>query len=476
MDGLSNILQTTNAFVDGISVCVLVTMGAYFLWSSAKRPMFQRVYGAAMLMISTQIMFDVVLMALGVYKIEYYSNISALYDMTVLPTIILIFACVLSQTESIVLLITRSAVMGLPFIAFVLGYAMFPTTGWTYCALLYSALFVFCGAAYTIFGIRTYHRKLLNSYSDIEGRRLDWLYMVLAIILATMIDCYIVVEFLGLEYIFIHIIVSTAAWAYVGVHISRQRVVDSVVMEIADQKPAVNERTAERNEQIAIRLQERVVEKRMYVNPDLTIREVALELGTNGSYISAYLNGVLGKSFTTYINEMRMRDVEALLSREKDMSLEKIAQQTGFNSSATMNRVFAAKYGCSPSAYRQKLKDEMLNNEHSPANRIQRIAAETPELNPANLEAGTEEQKFRLAFTNALPGFKSLFSSNIPGITKREELIVMLIILGKDNDEICKLLGVEKSSLNVFRSRIRAKAGLKRKDSFEDWLYGLLEE
>lgn len=476
MDILANTLQTINAFVDGVSVCILVAFGLYFLFGKSKRPLFHYVYGVAMLMISTQILLDVVLMAMGLYDSQYHANISSLYSVTVIPTMMLIFVCVLKQTESVLSLIIRTFVMGLPFVVFIVGYAVIPDDVWIFSALTYTALFELFGIIYVSLGIRNYHRKLLNSYSDIEGRKLDWLYKVLIIVVATTIDCYLVLQFLGEDYIFIHIIACTAAWAYVGMNISKQRIVDSLMMDFIDEKAPVNEKTAERNRLIAARLQERIVENRLYTNPDLTIREVALELGTNGSYISAYLNGVLGKSFTTYINEMRLIDVERLLDKEKEMPLEKIAKQTGFNSAATMNRVFAAKNGCSPTAYRQKLKEERESEEHSTANRLQRMAQESPELNPSNLEASTEEQKFRIAIEHAMPGIKSLLSANIAGITKREELIVMLILLGKDNDEICGLLGIGKSSLSVFRSRIRAKVGLKRNQSLEDWLLELLEK
>ena len=61
-----------------------------------------------------------------------------------------------------------------------------------------------------------------------------------------------------------------------------------------------------------------------------------------------------GKSFTAYINAMRLEDAVRLLREEPEMSLSEIAESVGF-SPATFRDQFKRQFGMTPTEYRQNL-------------------------------------------------------------------------------------------------------------------------
>lgn len=94
-------------------------------------------------------------------------------------------------------------------------------------------------------------------------------------------------------------------------------------------------------------------EKQLYLQPELTLRQIAMELKAPSSTISQAINVGFDKNFSTFINDYR---VEAFKKEAKDpankhLSLLAIAMNCGFNSKATFNRVFKNSTGISPSKY-----------------------------------------------------------------------------------------------------------------------------
>lgn len=96
-------------------------------------------------------------------------------------------------------------------------------------------------------------------------------------------------------------------------------------------------------------------EKRSYLDPDLTLSQLSKELSMFPGQLSEIINSGIGKNFNDYINYYRVEAVKnALVSEKYDhFSLLAIAEDCGFNSKATFNRVFKKMTGTSPSEYKK---------------------------------------------------------------------------------------------------------------------------
>lgn len=94
-----------------------------------------------------------------------------------------------------------------------------------------------------------------------------------------------------------------------------------------------------------------VTEGRWYLEPRISIRQLAERMGSNETYISRALNQGLGMSFNTFINGLRIDHAKQMIVKS-DKSLLEIAFDSGFNSKATFNRVFRIHSGTTPTAHK----------------------------------------------------------------------------------------------------------------------------
>lgn len=92
---------------------------------------------------------------------------------------------------------------------------------------------------------------------------------------------------------------------------------------------------------------------RLYLNPTLTLTELAQHVSLNPKVVSQVINAGIGKSFNDFVNDYRVGEVKQRL-RTSDMArltLLGIALESGFNSKTTFNRIFRQHTGQSPSEF-----------------------------------------------------------------------------------------------------------------------------
>jgi len=101
-----------------------------------------------------------------------------------------------------------------------------------------------------------------------------------------------------------------------------------------------------------------IYDKKMHLNPEVSIYDFCYQLNTNRTYLSAMINKEFRKNFRTLINNFRINEAKELMSRNEDVSLDYIALQCGFQYYTTFSRVFKQFEGCSPMEYKEKLEKE----------------------------------------------------------------------------------------------------------------------
>jgi AraC-like DNA-binding protein len=106
-------------------------------------------------------------------------------------------------------------------------------------------------------------------------------------------------------------------------------------------------------EQWKTKVDELMDTQEIYLQPELTLTELAKKIGTNASLLSKVINGAYGKSFNDYINEFRVAEAIRLMQSPdyKNFNLLGIAYDAGFNSKSTFNRAFKKVTGKSPKDY-----------------------------------------------------------------------------------------------------------------------------
>jgi AraC-like DNA-binding protein len=106
---------------------------------------------------------------------------------------------------------------------------------------------------------------------------------------------------------------------------------------------------------IAQRLDRCMNEARMFAEPDLTLLQLAQQIGTSPQLLSQYLNQEKGQNFFEYVNGLRVQEVQRLIRVDagQGSNLLELAFAAGFSSKSTFNASFKRCTGVSPSQWRE---------------------------------------------------------------------------------------------------------------------------
>ena len=97
-----------------------------------------------------------------------------------------------------------------------------------------------------------------------------------------------------------------------------------------------------------------VEEKQLFLVKDLKISDIAQELGTNATYISACINGQMGVSFPEFISRYRVEYALKLMTEHPELSSLEIWEASGFNNEKTFFRHFRSETGMTPAEWKKQ--------------------------------------------------------------------------------------------------------------------------
>lgn len=115
------------------------------------------------------------------------------------------------------------------------------------------------------------------------------------------------------------------------------------------------EEVNEQEKELMVSLRKLFEMDKIYQEASFSRMELAKELGTSEARVSKLVGICFGKSLPQVINEHRVQDSLQLLE-QTDAQINIVAEQVGFNSVPTFNRVFKDIIGLSPSEYRAQRK------------------------------------------------------------------------------------------------------------------------
>ena len=114
----------------------------------------------------------------------------------------------------------------------------------------------------------------------------------------------------------------------------------------------------EKKRDLLTRLETLMKDPQVYCEHLLTKDRVAEQLETTRTYLSQVINEAYGKSFTQYINDLRINEaIRRLDDPTNQRALRLICQDLGFNSQTTFNTQFQSRTGMTPAQYRKKVQE-----------------------------------------------------------------------------------------------------------------------
>lgn len=135
--------------------------------------------------------------------------------------------------------------------------------------------------------------------------------------------------------------------AYIILYIRRRKKRTGDEVSVAEDSGDVNltdGKAAELMERIGLLM----AEEHLYLRTDLRLKDVAASLHTNSSYVSESINTMCGKTFSQFVNELRVRHAQELMRQQPDMKMVAITSASGFTSETSFFRNFKAVTGMTP--------------------------------------------------------------------------------------------------------------------------------
>jgi AraC-like DNA-binding protein len=218
--------------------------------------------------------------------------------------------------------------------------------------------------------ILKYRNKIKNYYSSIDKLNLTWmLYVVGAFFFMWMVDLLNFILF-DLNFIspaqgnyltFLSLLINFIFAILIFYKALQQPEIFSGISEPEkSQKYEQSRLTEEEKKEYLQKLEQFFITQKPFLNPEITISEVANQLNVSSKYLSQAINETLGKNFYDFINSYRIDEAKKQLKNEASSrkTVLEVLYESGFNSKSAFNSAFKKHTGYTPTEFR---KQPMIN-------------------------------------------------------------------------------------------------------------------
>lgn len=107
-------------------------------------------------------------------------------------------------------------------------------------------------------------------------------------------------------------------------------------------------------------------DEKEFLKPNLSLKKIAIRVGTNPNYLSAYINTEKGMHFNRYLSELRIQYIAELLAEDPITAHQKtevLAKLCGIASRSNFLKLFSEIYGMSLQEYQHKCREKFAAND-----------------------------------------------------------------------------------------------------------------
>lgn len=219
----------------------------------------------------------------------------------------------------------------------------------------------------TLRAFRIYQSYIRQQFSFAEAIRLDWLRNILYLIITGVLIFFLfsllaefgdfhLYKFNWFAYLALGIVIY---YLSISGYFLYPRSMEKLQFEpavVKEKEPATNLSGPSAGKDVSVwteKLLTFMESGKPYLEPELTLGDLAKRLQTNTSVLSKVINDGTGRNFNDFINRYRVEEVARRLQagEHRQQTLLGIAYDSGFNSKATFNRSFKKLKGMTPKAY-----------------------------------------------------------------------------------------------------------------------------
>ena len=222
--------------------------------------------------------------------------------------------------------------------------------------------------------IRKNSNLLKQQYSSVENRELKWVGFMGVIILAYL-SIFPLILYYSTSFIFL--LTDTIFWLFITYWSAYNGLLQQTsknLIALPNSKPSSNKLEeiekdnlpqieistinlstkpiidSEKHKQIFAEIDTLVKNDALFLNPELTISDIATQINEHPRLISTTINDMSGSNFNNYINLFRVEYAKKLLlsDRSKTINIESIGQESGFKSNSSFYSAFKKNMNLTP--------------------------------------------------------------------------------------------------------------------------------
>lgn len=218
--------------------------------------------------------------------------------------------------------------------------------------LLQIVLYTFLAIRIIIIG----HKSMANSFSNLRNYQLRYFYTISIsfIILMSIPGFYITLmgraQFSNNDYSLLYLsIIFTILYVILTIVGLKQIPSEKYLNNIKKNKILYKEMPLIENN-----LLNYFKKEKPWLQPNLSIWDVAHHIGTNRTYISHIINENLSSNFNSFVNKYRIEEAKKLLVKKTKIPITEISDMSGFGSVNSFIRIFKKEENQTPTNFRNK--------------------------------------------------------------------------------------------------------------------------
>ncbi|MDI9876771.1 helix-turn-helix domain-containing protein [Flectobacillus rivi] len=219
---------------------------------------------------------------------------------------------------------------------------------------------------------RKFQQTLLDNYSDLSRLNLNkanfvlkLFILVLMLAIIVFVSMYfwplnfvIINNLIGLAFAILIYVLAYTAWnrPIIAEELVVREAFENGINNVEKRPRSTYNLQAEINENLAVRMKSLFESQQIYLQSELSLSQLSLELGVPAYQVSEVINRQYQETFFDLINRYRIEEIKRRLNDDqyKHMSILGIAMDCGFNSKSSFNTAFKKFTGVTPSEYKKK--------------------------------------------------------------------------------------------------------------------------
>ena len=219
--------------------------------------------------------------------------------------------------------------------------------------LVEKAIFLVEVVLVCVFGIRKlndFDKRVNNIFSDTEGKSTRPVALLMYVVIFTSF-CAAALNFIGRAFFVGNLVVIVPSVLFSGLLFGIFYIGSRLEYTAKEVRTEDLHQEEFHEDSLESRIDALMQTSRAFTKKGLKITDLSQMLATNRTYVSSCINNAKGKTFSEYINDLRLEYAKELMAAHPSMTMSEVADLAGFSGESSFYRNFKTATGTTPSKW-----------------------------------------------------------------------------------------------------------------------------